>query len=283
MVSITDSTGNLTDDEKSILDFYRKNGYVGPFSLSDRSLAERSLLSSKSVLLKVSSKLHDQTRNLHVHSRVLFDMAVDSDIAEKLNLLLGPDLLAWTGHFIRRKPGNLGQKWHIDQTNYNVEGIHTTVALTEMNQDNGCLKVIPGSHNYGITNKDLDEFSSRGEVDLNDPQSVAALADKLFPENAPHPIVSVETKPNQFFFTKGGLWHGVSPNHTSDERRAMVIRYMKPEMEIKLPCVLATGSDEKSKINSVYETPTDLFQRYPGLNYWINYLSRKTRLKKSNS
>lgn len=283
MVSTISSTDDRPENQNDFLDFFDKYGYVGPFTLSDTSMTGKIMSAWRSPFFNKSTKLHNTKRDLHVYSRILFEQASTPDIINKLNLMLGLDLFVWTEHVINRPPGNPGQDWHIDQDNYEVDGIHATIALTDMNQTNGCLKVIPGSHKYGITNDDLNDFARKGMVDLSDSQSVADLADKLFPNNAPHPVVPVETKPNQYFFTKGGLWHGVSLNKSNTVRSAMVARYMRTDKDgtnvswydaKTLPCVLVSGENSDNP-NDIYQPPIGLLRNFIGLNYWINYLLRK--------
>ena len=283
MLSAIESAGDRTDSQPDILDFFHENGYVGPFTLNDASLT-RKVKSSWDFanVLRISSKFHNTTRDLHLYSSILYDIARSSELIDKVNLMLGSDLLLWTDHVLSRPPGNPGQAWHVDQTNYEVGGVHATISLTEMNRQNGCLKVIPGTHRYGISDYDLREFARQGRVDLEDEQSVATLADELFPENAPHPVVAVETMPNQYFFTKGGLWHGVSTNNSDKRRCAMVARYSTPDKEVKhahttpykLPCVLVSGNNAGTA-NDIYQPPNSLFKNFMGLNYWINYLQKK--------
>ena len=165
---------------------------------------------------------------------------------------------------ITRKPKSQGQPWHIDQINWQVDGVHASIAITDMTLENGCLQVIPKTHHYDLSQTALEAEAQLADANLWDGEAMVALADRLHPENAPHELVSLGVKAGQSFLTKGGLWHGV-PRSTSDQPRgALVARYMGPDIAGKeagrpLPCVLIAGTDTQQK-NTLCHPPQPWFQ-----------------------
>ena len=243
-------------------EFFAKNGYVGPFSLPDRS----SLLELKRIIKSTSSKvrvLFMPHRNSHIISKPVFYLATEPSILDGVSSFLGPDLLLWIAEVASKQPGDGLTPWHIDNTNYAVGGVHVSVAITDMNINNGCLEVIPGTHKY---QDDLREYANKREWDLGSSESMVQLADYLHPENAPHQIVPMELKSGQYFFTKGGLWHCAGANQTEKERLALVARYMRPDVsseeacncDYSLSCVLVRGEDNH-KLNTLFKPPLNKF------------------------
>ena len=249
----------LNDNQKK---FFADNGYVGPFSLPDRS----SLVELKLTIEGSSSKaqvLFMPPRNSHIISKPVFKLATELSILDGVSSFLGPDLLLWIAEVAHKKPGDGLTPWHIDNTNYAVGGVHVSVAITDVNINNGCLVVIPGTHKY---KDDLREYVNKEEWDLGSSESMVKLADRLHPENAPHQIVPVELKAGQYFFTKGGLWHCALGNQTDKLRLALVARYMRPDVSSKevidldysLSCVLVRGEDNY-KLNTLHKPPLNKF------------------------
>ncbi|MEM9523599.1 MAG: chlorinating enzyme [Pseudomonadota bacterium] len=86
-------------------------------------------------------------------------------IVERLTSILGPDILCWRTEFFPKYPGDEGTDWHQADTFANASGkpqilwpdetvdnfgkgtITVWTAFTEAKKKNGCLQVIPGSHN----------------------------------------------------------------------------------------------------------------------------------------
>ena len=284
------------DREKEL---FNKTGYIGPFILTDTSSVERlrqTIVTSSKIAQRLMS-----TRSAHIVSKPIFKVATDLSILDRVSNLLGPDLLLWMGQVLVRNPGSSYVIWHIDKINYAVNGVHLTMAISDMNIRNGCLQVIPGTHNY---KENLAEYAKKGECDRYNAESMVQLADRLHPENAPHQIVSLDLKPGEYFFTKGGLWHGVTKNQTQEQRIALVARYMKPEVNSReiekydggnpdkpaireggsLPCNLVRGKDNY-KLNTLYQPPVTKFQimfNTFGLS-WIFLNTIISRIKSSKS
>lgn len=240
----------LNDTQKK---FFLENGYIGSFSLPDNS----SVTKLRQTIEQSSDKLRllMESSAVHLFSRPIFTIATEPSILDCVSVFLGPDLLLWMGQVIFKKPQDGSTFWHIDKVNYAVGGVHASVAITDMAINNGCLQVIPGTHKY---KDNLEEYANKGECDLYNAESIVQLADRLHPENAPHQIVPVEMKAGEYFFTKGGLWHGVTANQTEKLRLGLVVRYMRPDVNSEkvtgrgLSCILVRGEDNY-KLNTLYK------------------------------
>ncbi|MBP0000453.1 MAG: phytanoyl-CoA dioxygenase family protein [Cyanobacteria bacterium SID2] len=263
-------TASSLADKEAQRNFFSENGYIGAFALPNLTSLEalvKGIEQSESPRahlvrgikkrLGLNAKHPIFVRDAHIRSRLVYQLASEPTILEDVANLLGPDILLWISEAISRKPGSRGQSWHIDIINAQISGVHVSVALTDMNRQNGCLQVIPKTHTYTI---DLQECARQGACNLYDPESLLALADRLHPENAPHQIVPLEMKKGEYSFTKGGLWHGVGNNSTQQNRLGLVARYMQTDRkclnlkEQPVPCLLVRGKD-RYQLNDLHQPP----------------------------
>ena len=95
----------------------------------------------------------------------LFHLIRHPAILDRLESLLGPEI-SWTGSYVTRLklPQNQGTvfPWHQDSQYYGqaTQHLHVVslwVPLVEVNEDNGCLYIIPGSHNWSLLKGQREE------------------------------------------------------------------------------------------------------------------------------
>ena len=95
----------------------------------------------------------------------LFHLICHPVILDSLESLLGAEI-AWTGSYVTRLklPRNEGSvfPWHQDSQYYGqaTQHLHVVslwVPLVEVNEDNGCLYIIPGSHNWSLLKGQREE------------------------------------------------------------------------------------------------------------------------------
>lgn len=162
-----------------------------------------------------------------LHPRVL-------DVTEAL---IGPDVYALQSMMFLNPPGRGGQGWH--QDSYYIKTHPDTMlgawmALEEVDEENGCLWVVPGSNHEPIYPPEgrnggnvhaVDAFKDLGTVEnvshLDD--EVNALSKVV--ANYPPPI-PVPMKPGDVLFFHSHLFHRSFPNRTNDRyRRSYVCHY----------------------------------------------------------
>ncbi|WP_312855517.1 phytanoyl-CoA dioxygenase family protein [Litoribacterium kuwaitense] len=158
-------------------------------------------------------------------------------IVDVLEALIGPDVLALQSMLFFNPPGKGGQGWHQDSMYIQTAPdtlIGAWVALDDVDQENGCLWVAPGSHHEPI----YPPLSKIGYVHANDEQ-----IDGLFKaKHASHlddevnqlsevvkkygDIVPVELEPGDVLFFHSHLLHRSYQNQTKDRmRRSYVCHY----------------------------------------------------------
>ncbi|BBH24114.1 hypothetical protein Back11_54590 [Paenibacillus baekrokdamisoli] len=162
-----------------------------------------------------------------LHPRVL-------DVTEAL---IGPDVYALQSMLFLNPPGRGGQGWH--QDSYYIKThpdmmLGAWMALEEVDEENGCLWVVPGSNHEPIYPPDGYNGGSVHAVeafkDLNTVVNVSHLDDEIntlskVVANYPPPI-PVPMQAGDVLFFHSHLFHRSFPNRTEDRyRRSYVCHY----------------------------------------------------------
>ncbi len=133
--------------------------------------------------------------------------------------LIGPDVILWSSHAFC-KPAGTGAPvpWHQDGQYWPIRPMATCtvwIAIDAAGPENGCLRVIPGSHRSGL----LAHRREQDEALALDAAVDPAAFDPWLAEDIILP-------PGGLSFHDVHLIHGSEPNQSSRRRRAMVFRYM---------------------------------------------------------
>ena len=190
-------------------------------------------------------------KGLHVATPKVYQLASDPVVTDRVASILGEDLLLWSSHILsKRSNGNFS--WHGDVEHIEWEGVTVWLALTNVCQGS-CMSVITRSHN-------LPDYTYPQELAVNDgldcksDREMLEAARKLDPKCE---LLSVNTKPGEFFIFAGKLWHSAK-NSTPLERNAMIFQYSAPSQTVRIPmnfdppivwksappCLLVRGRDE---------------------------------------
>jgi len=171
-------------------------------------------------------------RALPTHAAFLEDVRTPEllDIVEQL---LGPDLICWGAHFFC-KPGGDGLEvpWHQDGKYWPIRPLATCtawLALDDSTVENGCLRVVPGSHRMqSVYHHRLDERPGLAIDQVVD--------DERFDDAA---AVPVELEAGQLSIHDVYMIHGSGPNTSPRRRAGLAVRYMPAtslyDRTIKMP------------------------------------------------
>ncbi len=127
--------------------------------------------------------------------------------------ILGPDILLFRD-ILMMKPARVGSKmpWHQDSNYWPIQPASLCsiwTALDEATIENGCMRVIPGSHKL-----DLIPSKDKGASALRDEQIDLAKA------------IDVPLKPGSSLVFHSRLLHGSEPNRSEHHRRAFITSFM---------------------------------------------------------
>jgi phytanoyl-CoA hydroxylase len=177
---------------------------------------------------------------MHMTDPVFRYYAMHERIADILNDLIGPDIKCVQSMYID-KPGNIGVGQPYHQDSYYLKTVPDTVigvwiACDDVDEANGCLHIIPGSHREAILPH---------ETPVNPKQRKYFL--EVHAARGRKEIACRLPKGGAVFFP-GTMLHRSGDNHTSDrQRRAYVLHYAsaksrpQKETEVRNPHLLVRG------------------------------------------
>ncbi len=141
-------------------------------------------------------------------------------ILDMVEQLIGPDFLLW-GTTVFGKPASVGKEtpWHQDGEYWPIRPLASCsawVAIDDATPDNGCLRVLPGTHRARrlLRHRRRDGSDVTLHAELCDPSVDYATAR------------DVVLEAGQISFHDVFLAHGSAPNRSGRRRAGYVCRYM---------------------------------------------------------
>ncbi len=182
----------------------------------------------------------------HLDERFIWELASDPKILDCIEALMGPDVMVLSTHFFC-KYARTTQKfvaWHQDVTYWGLKppyALTAWYAIDDSDVENGCMRVIPGSHRQGIVEHGK---SSRAGNLLSINQAVESEVDE-------GQAVDLVLKSGQISIHHGHLIHGSNPNTSNRRRCGLTLRYCPPSvkpveansLDKPWPAVLVRGED----------------------------------------
>ena len=133
------------------VEHFRREGYAYPF----RALDERQAQQYRELIESYERQAgHDANRTLKIKGHLAFPALVELGrnprILDAVEDLIGPDILLFGASIFAKDPGDPRYvSWHQDSAYFGLsphEEVTAWVGLTDANEENGCLRVLPGSH-----------------------------------------------------------------------------------------------------------------------------------------
>jgi hypothetical protein len=220
----------------STLDFenYQTDGYLTPDWGLPGELHELAVRAVDRVIADNPETRPEQIVCPHLAGGAAGDIAGDTSeafltlahapcIVDAVTRLIGKDAILWGSQLFAKRAGDgLGIPWHQDGHYWPLDPPMTCsvwIAVDRSTIENGCLRVLPGSHRRGI----FDHVVGDGKgAALNE-----AIDPALMDDGAG---VDVELAPGQISFHDALLVHGSNPNTSGKRRAGMVFRYMPAEV-----------------------------------------------------
>lgn len=179
--------------------------------------------------------------NGHVVIPLLADLARNPAILDRVETVLGENLLVWSVElFIKEAGSDKIVSWHQDITYWGMgetnEEVTAWIALSDVSVEAGCMRFIPGSHIGGIASHEDtfadDNLLSRGQQ-ISGVNEAAAVHGPL--------------KPGEMSLHHGRCFHASGANRSADRRIGLAIRYVTPEVRAEAPgrdyAMLVRGCD----------------------------------------
>lgn len=216
---------------------YERNGYVFPIGVLTPEEAE-------CVRLRLEEYLATSKRNtkddafLQFKVHLIFTwadrMVRHPAVLDAVEALIGPNILVWNTAVLIKKPHDRDfVTWHQDiyyWGNHPGHVVGAWVAIADSTSENGCVRVIPGSHRWGVLpHKDTfgaDNMLSRGQ------QIVQPIAEDR--------AVDMVLRAGEMSLHHTTTVHGSRPNRSDSWRIGFVITYMAPATVMAGPRTSAT-------------------------------------------
>jgi non-heme Fe2+,alpha-ketoglutarate-dependent halogenase len=162
----------------------------------------------------------------HLDQRFVWELATHPRILDHIAAVLGPDVMLLATHFFCKYPaaesGPRFVAWHQDVTYWGLEppdSVTAWYAVDDSDVENGCMRVIPGSHAGGIRE-----------------HGKARRAGNLLSINQEAPVIPEEEaravdlvlRAGEISLHHGMVIHGSNPNRSNRRRCGLTLRYITP-------------------------------------------------------
>ncbi|REJ66803.1 MAG: phytanoyl-CoA dioxygenase family protein [Planctomycetota bacterium] len=180
-----------------------------------------------------------------------YELATSRRLLDTVEQVVGPDVVLWGGSISNKPPHSSGFfSWHQDEKYWHLEpqgrAVVAWLALSTVDEQNGCLKYLPGTHRKGEVAHEMtyhpDNYLRRGQQIVDATQLDEA--------------VSIVLRPGEMSLHHGLVIHGSGPNESSRPRLGVNITYLPPEVRApgaRESAILVRGEDRFG--NYAAETP----------------------------
>jgi len=196
---------------------YEDQGYISPIEVLSNSEALETREEIELIEKKMPNEIDKSGRyNVHLISPKLDSIVHNSKILDAVESIIGKNILVCSTTLFIKNPNEKGfVSYHQDAKYIGLEPhnwVTAWVALTDSNENNGCMKMWPKSH---LNIKDHHEKFNEGNL-LTRGQTV---------ENVPEDEVkSIELKAGQMSLHHPRVVHGSGINKSNDRRIGFVIQ-----------------------------------------------------------
>jgi ectoine hydroxylase-related dioxygenase (phytanoyl-CoA dioxygenase family) len=208
--------------------FFRKNGY---YLHHEQVFAPAKLDALEGIfnehLADKGDKLSDELDTPHFRDPRLLEFLLADEVLNLVEPLIGPDIALWSSHFISKDPlVGRATPWHEDSAYWNgrfssYDRIVTVwLALGPSNRGNGCMRVIPGSHEGG-------GFSDYLPTDMTVQTFHAEI-----PDVDESKAVDFELERGQCSLHDARIIHGAKPNTSTVRRTGYTMRYFPASVKM---------------------------------------------------
>ena len=211
--------------------FYDQNGYVvvpGLFPLDelaevdaelDRLVEEAEEKGQTGLEHKGSHRNKGWLLQLGLRSDLTRRFAQDERVLDLIEDVVKPGIAIYSAKLTAKMPRSTDIcHWHQDNAYYNANSLSETrmstwIPLVDVDEENGCLWVVPGSHKDGVR--------EHGKYGGQCPQSMGPV-DMVVEGAVPCPV-----KAGSILLFHSDLWHHSKGNDTDVVRRAFIVSYQE--------------------------------------------------------
>jgi ectoine hydroxylase-related dioxygenase (phytanoyl-CoA dioxygenase family) len=200
--------------------YYHRNGYL----LSYKSVLQEKIFTE---LERRFNDYYESHQDEHVwdcphwNDSWFLDLLCSKDIIDNyVEPLIGPNIAIWASSFLFKAPyKGKATPWHEDSAYFKdrldrFDNMVTIwLAIDPSKRENGCMKVIPGTHNNG--------FSDYEETDINEDIFYHKIKNSIDESKT----IYLELNKNECSFHDSRIIHGAEKNTSSSRRCGFQMRY----------------------------------------------------------
>jgi ectoine hydroxylase-related dioxygenase (phytanoyl-CoA dioxygenase family) len=224
---------------------FHDEGYLGPFVLC--SPAQMVECRAQIVEQVLSAAMDRPDKQRHLDARVVYDLCTHPAVLDRIESLVGPDILLWQSRIVSKEPGAKLVTWHTDDNYLRIEprlNFSAWIALDETTEHNGAVRMLPGTHKLTIPHIPTSE-------DVFSPMQ----ADPRY-FDADGPVVEMRLRPGQFFLFTDRTLHQSPPNNTAKTRLGLAVRFTAPLVRVDHDLgVLVVRGEDRLGFNKIVSPP----------------------------
>ncbi|MSO41411.1 MAG: phytanoyl-CoA dioxygenase family protein [Solirubrobacterales bacterium] len=237
---------------------YARTGYLFPFTV----LTAAELAAYRSDYERLEPHLGDPPASplhaqCHMHFRWAFELATRPSVLDLVEDLIGHDILVHTTTLFRKRPRDPAfVSWHQDDFYWGLDApslVSAWVALSDSTTENGCMRVLPGTHRRRLPHEERPNRDNMLRAGL-----------QLSGEVDESEAVDFVLEAGQASLHHAQLVHGSRGNRSDRERIGFAIRYVSPAVHQQRPhhaVVLARGKDEHGNYELLERPPSPDFEQ----------------------
>jgi hypothetical protein len=220
-------------------DRYRAEGFVAPLAALPADEVARCRARLGELVGAASPRLTAKLRyKPHLYLTWVSELVHHPAIVGAVQDVLGPDLLAWRVTFFIKAAGSPAHvAWHQDSVYWRLDppDVATAwIALTDSTRENGCLRVVAGSHRAEVPHAvrlDRANMLLHGQT-----AAVEVPAAR---------VTDLALRAGEMSLHHVGILHGSLPNRSAGLRAGLAIRYVAPHVQGsgKASATLVAGVD----------------------------------------
>jgi non-heme Fe2+,alpha-ketoglutarate-dependent halogenase len=236
------------------LERYRRDGVLFPIPVLSAGEIDRFGAAFFDLERRLGGKPSaQQLAQTHLHFRWAYDLATHPGVLDAVEDVIGPDILIWTVSIFPKHGHDPAYiSWHQDGTYWGLDSTRVTtawIALTDSTVENGCMRVVAGSHTRPIMpHRETyaeDNLLSRGQevqVDVKEEDAT-----------------DVVLRAGEMSLHHVNIIHGSNPNRSAGRRVGFAIRFTTPatrQAGERPVAVLARGRDDHHHFELLDEPPS---------------------------
>ncbi|HEX6117104.1 MAG TPA: phytanoyl-CoA dioxygenase family protein [Solirubrobacterales bacterium] len=236
---------------------YERDGYLSPLDVLGAAEVARFRGEFERLEPRLGPATTPRHAQTHLHFRWAYELATHPALLDAVEGVIGPDILVHTTSLFCKQPRDPAfVSWHQDAHNWRLDEprlLTAWIALTVSDEENGCLRVVPGSH---LTRLDHEARPHKDNM-LATGLTVSAQVDE-------DDVVGFVLAPGQASFHHADLVHGSNGNRSDGKRIGFAVRFVSPSVTQERPhhaVVLARGEDAYGNYELLTEPPSDDLER----------------------